>query len=211
MDNFFFVSSELEFEESVGDKGARIVATVMELEKVSGNNKLYKIEEGEQIAKSLAGVPVYYGTDWMGKHDNPIKDPKSNNDPVGFVEIAKVVGNKIKATIKITAHNIIDTLKQGVKYLFSVGGNAISETIKHIGEKIVHILHGARCNHLQIVPFGTPVGFPSAKLEKVLEINETVMLLQGDDVATPHFKIVSPNIETIEYHDTKSFEYIEEE
>ena len=179
MDNiFYFISKEITFEETV-EKGARIEAPVMELEKVSENGNVYQIEEGEKIAKSLIGKNVYYGTNVFGKHDNPIKDEKSQNEPVGIVESAKVIGKKIKATIRIINQGLIEALKQGVKYLFSVGGNAISETIKKVKGRIIHILHGARCNHLQILDMGTPVGFKNAKMEKLIEINETVMVCEG--------------------------------
>jgi len=175
---FFVITKEIEFEETV-EKGARILATVMELEKVSKNKRLYQIKEGKQIADSLKGKPIYYGTDVFGRHDNPIKNPKSKKEPVGFVETARVVGNKIKAVIRIFNEKLISALKKGVRYLFSIGGQAISETIKKIGNKIVHVLNGARCNHLQLVDKGTPVGFPSAKMEKLIEIQETVMICEG--------------------------------
>jgi hypothetical protein len=178
--SFFFVTKEVTFQETKStDKYAIIEATVMELEKPSANNRLYLIEEGEEIAKSLIGKPVFYGTTPLGKHDNPLTKSQSQKEPVGIVEFAEVVGNKIKAQIKIISQSIIETLKRGTKYLFSVGGNAVKETLKKIGEKIVHVLSGARCNHLQIVDVGTPVGFPDAKMEKLVEIQETIMMCEG--------------------------------
>ncbi len=172
---FLIVSKDLIFEETA-EKGAILEATVMELNKPSvGNNRVYKIEEGEEIAESLKGKPVYYGVTAWYKHDNPITSPESKKDPVGFVKKAWLIGDKIKAKIRIVSQGLIETLKQGVKYLFSVGGIALAETVKKIGDKIIHILHGAQCNHLQIVDMGTSVGFPNAKMEKLIEINETVM------------------------------------
>lgn len=81
--------------------------------------------------------------------------------------------------IKIFDFGIMETLKQGVKYLFSVGGNAVKETLKKIGNKIVHVMSGARCNHLQILDVGTKVGFPNAKMEELVEIQETVMICEN--------------------------------
>jgi len=175
---FFIISKDVIFEETA-DKGARIEATVMELDKpsIGKDHRVYKITEGNDIAKSLKNKPVYHGITPFNKHDNPIATPESTNEPVGFVEKAWVIGKKIKAFIKITSQGLIETLKQGVKYLFSVGGIALSETIKKLGDKIIHVLHGARCNHLQIVDMGTSIGFPAAKMEKLIEINETVMLI----------------------------------
>jgi len=208
---FYFISKEVVFEETV-EKGARIEATVMELEKVSENGNVYQIEEGPAIAKSLIGKNVYYGIDVFGKHDNPItKKKESKKEPVGIVESAKIVGKKIKAIIRIINQGMVEALRQGVKYLFSVGGNAISETIKKVKDKLIHILHGAKCNHLQIVEMGTPVGFPSAKMEKLIEINETVMVCEGGLCKCPEpkkkrtIKIIDVE-ETIEITGATDFE-----
>jgi len=214
--SFFFITKEVTFQETKStDKYAIIEATVMELEKISeGNNRVYQIEEGEEIAKSLIGKPVYYGTNLFGKHENPFVTGK-NVGPVGIVEFAEVVGKKIKAIIKIMSASIIETLKRGTKYLFSVGGNAITETIKKIGEKVVHVLSGARCNHLQIVDVDTPVGFPDAKMEKLIEIQETVMICEGGVCHCPQPEQQTkrkPKIsdETIEYTDGVNLEWEED-
>ena len=198
---FFIISKDVIFEETV-EKGARIQATVMELDKPSqGNNRVYQMDEGDEIAKSLKGKPVYHGITAWYKHDNPITSPESpKKEPVGFVEKAWVVGNKIKAFIKITSQGLIETLKQGVKYLFSVGGVALAETIKKIGNKIIHILHGARCNHLQILDTGVAVGFPSAKMDKLIEINETVMFFnRKPNISGPRkYEVVGSDIASFE-------------
>lgn len=178
--SYFFITREITFQETNdGEKGAFIEITATELNKASegSQHNVYQIEEGEEIAKSLVGQPIYYGTDPLRRHDNPIVSG-SNKEPIGIVKSAKVVGNEIKAIIRIICSSIIETLKRGTKYLFSIGGIAISETVKKIGDKLIHILHGARCNHLQMVDVGTPVGFPNAKMERLIEINETVMICQ---------------------------------
>jgi hypothetical protein len=178
--NFYFVSGEVAFQES-DIKGALIEATVLELEKESEGraHNVYRLDEGPAIAESLVGLPVYYGVDIFRRHDNPFVSGR-DKDPVGIVEAARVVGNKIKATIRITAEALIEKLKKGAKYLFSVGGIAVSETAKKVGDKIIHVLHGARCNHLQIVDANVPVGFPNAKIERLIKIDETVMICEGD-------------------------------
>jgi hypothetical protein len=178
--SYFFITREITFQETnEEEKGAFIEATVMELDKASEGprHNIYKIEEGEEIAKSLVGQPIFYGVDALRRHDNEFVSGNVK-DPVGIIKSAKVLGNKIKAIIRIVNSGLIETLKRGTKYLFSVGGIAISETVKKIGDKLVHILHGARCNHLQIVDTNTPVGFPEAKMERLIEINETVMICQ---------------------------------
>ena len=93
--SFFFITPEVEFEET--SRGARIVATFMELEKRSNNGRFYLIEEANQIIQSLVGKAVYYGTNIFGQHDNPVaRGEESKAEPIGFVESAKRLGNKIK-------------------------------------------------------------------------------------------------------------------
>jgi 16S rRNA G527 N7-methylase RsmG len=41
---------------------------------------------------------------------------------------------------------------------------------------------GAKCNHLQMVDAGTKVGFPNAKVEELVEINETILLTGSDQI-----------------------------
>ena len=185
---FFILSSDFEFLESFEDKPVRLLATVMELNKASLNGKVYRIEEGKTIAKSLIGNDVYYGVDWAGRHCNPIlrKEGKcSKSEPVGTVESTFVEGNKIKATIEILNESLIQALKNGVKFLFSVGGNAVKQIVKKIGGKLVSVMYGARCNHLQIINPDTKVGFPKATVERLLSINETVMMCKDSLCAVP--------------------------
>lgn len=206
MIEFYIYTDKIEFEETK-EKGARILATVMELEKPSKNNRVYQFEEGKAIASSLKGKPIYYGTDPFGRHCNPLKKGVSkeckDNPPVGFVETAKVVGKKIKAVIRIYNERLIKAFKNGIKYLFSVGGQAVSETLKKIGGKIVRVLSGAKCNHLQIVDKGIPVGFPSAKMEKLIEINETVTIFADGDSPV---KMQKPKKKTVIVEETVEIE-----
>jgi len=185
MKSFLFVTSEIDFlPVELGDiifeegkkKGARILATFCELDKASQNNRVYRFEEGEQMAKSLIGKPIRFGADWKGKH-------YENVPIIGEVENAWVVGKKIKGIVNVWAKNIIAKLKKGIKYLFSVGGVAqFGETVVK-GAKVVTKLYHAICTHLQLLPNNPKgAGFPSAKMHKIIEINESVMLMQTEDI-----------------------------
>ena len=166
---FFFVTSEIEFQESTA-KGARISATFMELNKPSGNDRVYRIEEGDQLAKSLVGKAIRFGADIFGKHFSKVKK-------IGFVESAQKVGDKIKGIIHVLDKDMIAQIKKGVKFLFSVGGTALFGEAIQMGNKIVTKLWGAICSHLQMLPDNpNGAGFPNAKMHKVIEINESVML-----------------------------------
>ena len=166
---FFFVTSEIEFQEST-TKGARISATFMELNKVSGNDLVYRVEEGEQLAESLVGKFIRFGANLIGKHYKKV-------EKIGFVESARKVGDKIKGTINIFDKSFIERIKNGEKFLFSVGGTALFGQAIQTGKKIVTKLWGAICSHLQMLPNNPDgAGFPNAKMHKVIEINESVML-----------------------------------
>lgn len=204
---FLVVTSEvsIEIEETV-EPYARALITVMELDKTSRNNRFYTIEEGASIIKKLKGKPVYYGTDKFGRHDNPLKNPKSKQKPIGFIESARIIGNKIKAVIKITKKTLVDKIRKGVKFWFSVGGNALSEVVKKVKGKLVHFLKGINPNHIQMVDVGTPIGFKDAKLDKVLEINETVFFCSSGKVKVVKEKPEEDLLVEIEGSDNYEFE-----
>jgi len=176
MDSFFFVTREISFEETK-EKGARLYATFMELDKASVNGRIYRFAEGIKMAKSLIGKPVFYGVTWFGKHD-------LSKAPIGIVETAEVIGKKIKGIVRVTDQGLIETLKQKVKYMFSVGGIAdFAENVKEGGKQLINKfgrpiikLYNAVCTHLQLLD-GDPkkAGFESAKMERLIEINESAL------------------------------------
>lgn len=175
------------FSETVEEQPyVRVVSTIMELSKASVSGKLYKFSEADTIVKSLKQVPVYYGSvkkklGW--KHCNPMSSNKLRckiSKPIGHVEMARLKGRKIQAYIRITAKKFIKRIKEGSRFLFSVGGQAMGETIKKIGNKLIHILRGVRANHLQMVEEGVKVGFP-AKIDKVIDFSETVLFVECKD------------------------------
>jgi len=167
--SFFFVTNDVEFQEATL-KGAKVLGTFMELEKPSANGRVYRFVEGTKIAKSLIGKTIRYGANWAGKHilGNPV---------IGKVLRAWQEGNKIKGIVNFTDKNIIGLLKKGAKFLFSVGGVAqFGETVQK-GKQVFTRLYNAVCTHLQLLPnIPSGAGFPNAKMHKVIEINESVML-----------------------------------
>lgn len=182
MDSFLFVTKDVEFQETdPEEKFIRIKATFLELDKpsigsISKIPKIYRFEEATKIADSLIGKPVYYGTNWAGAH--------TDKHEIGFVETAKKIGKRIKGTVKVWITEgtsaIIESLKSGSKFLFSVGGVAQFGKLIKKGGQHIQKLYNALCTHLQMVPSGTKVGFPNAKLEKIVEIQETVMVCEDD-------------------------------
>ena len=172
--SFIFVTSEVEFQEAT-EKGARIFATFMELDTPSANNRIYRIEEAKSLADSLIGKPIRYGYDWLGKHLKQVP-------VIGIVEQAWQEAKKIKGIVRIWDKGIIDTLKAGAKYLFSVGGVAEFAEVVQKGKQLFQRLHNALCTHLQLLPNDPQgAGFPTAKMHEIIEINESVMKIQCDN------------------------------
>jgi len=165
-ESYLFVS-RTEFQESSG----LVSATFMELDKVSENKRLYRFENAQEIIDSLIGSAVRFGVDLFGRH-------LTKGSIVGIVESAQLVGKKIVGTIRITTQSILDKLKKGIKFLLSVGGIGFP-TFK----KGYTIIENPEIQHVQMWEsnqknlLGQPqsAGFNSAKIEKILEIQESVL------------------------------------
>jgi len=169
VNSFFFITTEVEFQEAT-KKGARILATFMELDTPSQNGRIYRFVEGKKIAKSLIGRYIKFGASWIGKHLKKV--PK-----IGIVESAFQKGKKIKGIVRIWDKGIIKQLKRGVRFLFSVGGVAQFGEIIQKGKQFFTKLHNAVCTHLQLLPNDPDgAGFPTAKMHKIIEINESFMM-----------------------------------
>jgi len=162
-------------------KIAYVKCTALELDKPSINGRIYAFSEGDEIAESMVDKPVYYDLDWKGKH-------RLDEEPVGKILVAKRIGKKIKAILGITDLKVIDKLRKGLKFLFSVGGHAKTFKVISTGKRIVEKLYGTVVQHLQMIPDGknifgkSKVGFPEAKMEKLIEIRESVLYV-GKSIA----------------------------
>jgi hypothetical protein len=172
--DFFFVKSseKLIFHETADKPYAIISGVLMELDKPSTTHRLYQFDESESIADSMMGKPIFYGTDWKGKHD-------TTKPPVGSVLTARVnrLARNIFAYLKIYSKELVNRLKRGEKFLFSIQGTADKAVQK---SNVRHML-GAVVNSLQMVPFGTNVGFPNAQMEKLVSLQETVLFTETRD------------------------------
>ena len=167
---YLFVSSVGKFEESVG----LVSCTFMELDKKSENGRLYRFEDAEQIIETLIGSPIRYGINWLGKHLEG-----SETREVGFVESAELIGKKVVGSIRITSKDILSKIKSGVKFLLSVGGKAGMVLKKGFVEMI-----NPKVEHVQLFPTSQgEAGFSSAKVEKILEIEESVLYAGSNTLA----------------------------
>lgn len=185
MKSFLYVNSSVKLDETIG-KNALISACVLELNKVSEQNTEYRISEGNRMANQLIGKSVFYDIDYEGKH--------AKGEPVGVVESARKVGNRIMAKIRIHNIDLIERLRQGVKFLFSVGGIAdFYEVVKKAGRTVKRMVNCVM-SHLQILDPKTRVGFKNARLERVLEINESVLLVDESGLTADELTLLHLNL-----------------
>jgi len=163
---FLFVSKTIEFNEST----ALVSAVFCELDKKSENGRVYRFSDANEIIESLIGSVVYFGVDIFGRH--------LKNKVVGIVEEAVLVGKTIKGKIRIDSQSIIEKLKSGVKFLVSIGGTAYAKIRKGFMEMVNPIVnHIAIWESSQRNIYGEKqsAGFSSAKIDKILEIEESVL------------------------------------
>ena len=173
--DFVFINDKMQTEFSESSPYATVSGTIMMLNEPSMSGNYYSISESENIMKSCSGIPIFEGVGKFGEHSY-------EKAPIGFLIGVKKMGHRIYGVARITNRALVQKLKAGLRYLFSVQGSALyQETIK-IKNKIVRSLHDIRINSLQIVPFGTNVGFPSASLDRLISIQETVMLDSRKDI-----------------------------
>jgi len=185
MQSFLYINNSIEFQESTG-RSVLVSACVLELDKVSQQNTEYRISEGNRISRNLVGKNVFYGIDFEGKH--------AKGEPVGFIENAWQTGRRIMAEIRIHNSKLVERIKRGVKFLFSVGGVAqFIEVVKKAGRSIRRMVDVAM-SHLQLVEPNTQVGFPNAKLERVLEINESILLVDETGLKPDELVLLHVNL-----------------
>lgn len=171
-ETFLFVSSPsgIQFFEESKKPFARVEVLAVELDKISGNGRVYRFQDAELMRKSLIGKRITYGISPTGKH---LKKGR-----IGFIESARIVGKKIFAILRIIDSGIIESLKAGARnFLCSVGGVADKAklVLSKAKEAFIQMIR-PRCTHIQFWQSndGSEAGFPSAKMTRVLEFQESV-------------------------------------
>lgn len=168
-ESYLYVSKVGSFEEST----ALVSATFCELDKKSQNNRVYRFSDAQGIIESLIGSVVKFGVDKLGKHMEyaPL---------VGIVESAFLEGKTIKGKIRISSQKIIEKLKKGIKFLVSIGGFGsaiVHKTFTEIVEPIIEHVQIWQSSQTNILGEKQIAGFSKAKIEKVLEIEESCLVI----------------------------------
>jgi len=179
----FVITSPIEIEETFGDR-VIISGVVLKLNSVTGNGREYLVEEGEQIARSLQGMPIYYGA-------KKVIEPASSRvgykhqkgEPYHVGRVFKTVFDRAKKVIRAWAEvwntkrfpDLISRIKRG--WGFSIGG-AVKKfiptgKINKYKNPIVKAI-GMVANHLQLLSPDIPRGQQEAKVEEIKPIEETI-------------------------------------
>jgi hypothetical protein len=177
MANYRFVCSIDSFEEAHD-----VVSCVfMELNKVSANGRLHKFSDPKQIIETLLGAVVNYGVDLFGEQEKG-----SEIFMAGFVESARLVGEKVVGTIQVTSKKLLDKLNKGTNLFVSVSGQGSSILKKGFTEiRNPEVTHVQIWESTQKNPLSKPqAGFESAKNEKNSEIDESVLFTGSTTAAT---------------------------
>jgi hypothetical protein len=186
----FVITTPLEIEESFTDR-AILSGIVLKLDSATKNGNVYQIEEAEQIANELVGMPVFFGVKppqlvntpqglamVVGKHDKNLDSPE-----IAIGRVFKTVHDKtekvIKAWIEVWNNSKFPDLVQKIKkgWGFSIGGRAMQfepmGTLNSVGRAVKKIF-GMHPNHLQLLEPDTPRGQDIAKVEDVKAVEESL-------------------------------------
>lgn len=186
---FEITTPVLEVEESADFK--ILHGIFLRLDSTTKNGHTYQNEEGEQIARTLHGMPVYYGlkmtvkpihlTDSLNIKNKVLV--KSGHDKTKGQEIGRVIRtvydklNKIiRGSVKIwntlRFPDILSKVRKG--WGFSIGGKMAgyinTGRFNELGKPIIKMV-GMIANHLQLLHPNMPRGVPDAK---VTDIEETI-------------------------------------
>lgn len=163
----FRMDSVVHFEEG----GTVITALIMELNKPSRNGRVYTWDSN--FAESFIGKPVHLGTKCKGKicgiHDIAKKTE------IGKIESVKRLGNQVIAKIRVTSRKLVDEIKSGTKFFFSVKG--IGSALKKLANGASKILN-PMIHSLQIFRENI-AGFKSTK---ILGFSESVLYVEEPDI-----------------------------
>lgn len=180
MDYDFIITTPLEVEESFQDR-AILKGTLLKLESITKNGNIYQIEEAQEIASGLVGMPVFYGTDPLNrnKHIKDLEHPET----ISIGRVFKTLVNEAKKTIEgwvevwnnSTFPDLVQKIKKG--WGFSIGGKAtdlqLTGGVNALGRFIKRVF-GLKPHHLQLLSPELPRGQDEAKVEEVKEVEESL-------------------------------------
>jgi hypothetical protein len=176
----FTITAPLEVEESFQDR-AILKGTFLKLESATKNGNIYVVEEAQQIANGLIGMPVFFGTNPLdrNKHDKDLEHPEETSIGRVFKTIINEAKKTIEGWVEVWNNAKFPDLVQKIKkgWGFSIGGKASDKqytgTVNPFGKLIVRVF-GMKPNHLQLLSPETPRGQDDAKVEDIKDVEESL-------------------------------------
>lgn len=180
----FTVTGPLDIEESLVDR-AVLNGVFLKLDSVSKNGNEYQVEEGEQIASWLQGMPVFYGTTAVFNPETGMLELNRHAKGVPFTvgRVIKTIFDKMNKIVKGSIEvwntkdfpDLVSRIKKG--WGFSIGGKAAEKVstglVNEIGKEIKKIF-GMKPNHLQLLEPTTPRGQDDAKVDDIIPVEESL-------------------------------------
>src|SRR4030042_6449797 len=187
----FVITTPLEVEEAFQDR-VILKGTFLKLESATKNGNIYSIEEAQQIANGLVGMPVFYGVKppefvvtpqglavVKGKHDKDLENPEKTSIGRVFKTLVNEAKKTIEGWVEVWNNSKFPDLVQKIKkgWGFSIGGKAteLQETglINSLGKTIKKIF-GMKPHHLQLLAPEIPRGQDEAKVDDVQAVEESL-------------------------------------
>jgi hypothetical protein len=166
-------------------QGKATISGTLLAEGITGNNHLYTVEEMENIAPQVEGMPIYYGT--MTKLDPNTNIIKRNmHANIDDNRIGQMIKAWFDATIKRIKYiaeifntakfpDIVSMVKKG--WGVSIGGIATRAytVLETLSGRILTKISGLKLNHVQLVAPSVKRGQEEAQVEDV-EVQETMIM-----------------------------------
>lgn len=175
----------VEVEES--GTGVAMISGTLLAEGMSRNGNLYTVDEMENIAKTVKGAPIYFGT--MTKMDSNTglltKNMHANVEPNLVGRIMECFYDKIAKKIKFIAHilntekypHLVEEVKHG--WGVSIGGKGIGRTLIDMAGRLITKILGLRVSHVQLLAPDVPRGQDAAQVEskEIKEVQESMLIV----------------------------------
>jgi len=171
----FVITSPIEVSEALSPSKMILSGIFIRLNTPTGNGRIYQVDEAEQIATDLKGMPVFFGANTKGIH---LTD---ENHMIGRIieTIIDKTRNIIRGKVEVWNNGLFPTLLQQIApgWGFSIGGK-VADFIGtgKFNERFMPILHaiGMKANHIALLPPQVRRGDSAAKVDEMIPVMESL-------------------------------------
>jgi len=173
----FVITSPIEAHESLSPSKMILSGIFIRLNIPTNNGRIYQVDEAEQIANDLKGMPVFYGANEKGLH---LLDDAHKIGRIVDTTIDKVK-QLIRGKVEVWNNELFPDLLQKIStgWGFSIGGKfkdfkltgKWTETFK----PILHAL-GMKANHVALLPPTVKRGDNAAQVDTMIPVMESLQM-----------------------------------